>query len=315
MNTNDQLAERLRGADPALGIERSPDGPTGRRIYHEARRRGDATVTAKAFGRGLPRPRSAPARVRRRTVALGAVIAAVAIALAVVPDLLSGTPAYAIRQLPNGVIVIDWSMDSFSPNADAIAADLREYGVDVEITTITASPSAVGEVMATFPGEGGSQLPQGLSIGKEGTPEAFTWTIDPRVFHGPVTLQVSVPAREGEHYQISNGVFEPGEVLGGLQCALGEPLRAADVAARLGDLGLTPVWSVTSPMFNVTADGYNIQEHQVAEVPDGVILSGNALDDATVQFTVAPDGVALSEYPPAALPDVPCTAEQAAAWK
>lgn len=313
MNATDQLTERLRGTDPAVGIDRSPQGPTGQRVYLEARRRADAAPTVRELRRGLPRHRSAPARVRRRALVLGAILAVAAVALAVVPDLLSGTPAYAIRQLPNGVIVIDWSMDSFSPNASAIAADLREYGVDVEITTIPVSPSAVGEVMATFPGEGDSQLPEGLSIGNAGTPEAFTWTIDPRVFHGPVTLQVSVPAPEGERYQISAEVFEPGEILGGLQCALGEPLRAADVATRLVDLGITPVWFVVDPA-SVTVDGYHTT--QVAEVPDGYIVEGYSIDATTVQFTVVPDMETLSEYPGGVrLSDVPCTPEQAAVWK
>jgi hypothetical protein len=312
MNDTDQLEARLRNADPAAGIDRGTDGPTARRIYHEVRRHVDAGPAVRGLFRRVHRRPLAPARIRRRTLALAAIAAVAAVALAVVPDLFSGTPAYAIRQLPNGVIVIDWSMDSFSPNAAAIAEDLRGYGVEVEITTIPVSPSAVGEVLAAYPGAGDTGPPRGLTIGKEGTPEAFTWTIDPTVFRGPVTLQVSVPASDGEPYQISQEVFEPGEVLGGLQCALGEPLRAADVAARLPALGITAVWSVIDPA-SVTADGYH--ETPVDHVPDGDILWGYALDDATVQFTVAPDGVPLSKYPPARLSDVPCTPEQAAPWK
>jgi predicted DNA-binding protein (UPF0251 family) len=311
-----QLRDRLRRADPAAGIDRSPSGPTARRIHDEVRRRVGAAPAAREPSRSRLRriPAPAPSRVWRRAVALGAVAVVAAIALAVVPDVLSrsGTPAYAIRQLPNGVIVVDWSADSFSPNAGAIAADLREYGVDVQITTIPASPSAVGEVTATFRGEGGSGPPPGFTIGNGGTPEAFTWTIDPTVFRGPVTLTVAVPAREGEHYGISQEVFEPGEILGGLQCALGEPLRAADVAERLPGLGVTAVWNVIDPA-SVTADGYH--ETQVDQVPDGDILWGYALDATTVQLTVAPDGVPLSDYPPARLSDVPCTKAQAASWK
>ena len=315
MNDTDQLSERLRGGDPALGTDRSPDGPAGRRIYYEARRRVEAAPAAQELRRGILRHPSAPTRIRRRTLALGAILAVAAIALVVVPDVFSGTPAYAIRQLPNGVIVIDWSMDSFRVDANAIAADLREYGVDVAITTIAASPSAVGEVGAGFPGEGGSQLPQGLSIGKAGTPEAFTWTIDPRVFRGPVTLEVNVPASEGEHYLVAASVFTPGEVLGGLQCALGEPLRAADVAARLPGLGLTAAWEV-SRLVSLDPDGSTWQGTRVNEVPDGYIAEGYSLDQATVAFTVVSDRAALSQFQDGApLSDVPCTPEQAAAWK
>jgi hypothetical protein len=315
MMNDSRILELLRGADPATGVDRSPESATARRLYQEARRRADADATKAS----LRRP-SGGGRTRavswRRVLVLAAALTVVAVALTVVPSFFfRGTPAYAIKQLPNGVIVVDWSADSFSPNADAIAVDLRQYGIDVQITTTPASPSAVGQVTATFPGEGsrtGQGPPPGLTVGNAGTPEAFTWTIDPMVFHGPVTLDVAVPPQDGQPYVLREEVFEPGEVLAGLQCALGTPLRAADVAARLPDLGLRGEWNVVDPA-SVTPDGYH--ETRVDEVPDGVILWGYAVDANTVEFTVAPDGTPLDKFPPAHLSDVPCTPEQAARWK
>lgn len=306
-----QIFELLRRADPATGADRSPEGATARRIYQEARRRAEGGAAPPLLTRLSGGGRTRGVRWRRLAV-IAAALTVAAVAMTMIPSLFSGgTRAYAIKQLPNGVIVVDWSADSFSPDADAIAADLRQYGVDVQITTIPASPSMVGQVTATFPNEGSTAgPPPGLTIGNEGTPEAFTWTIDPLVFHGPVTLEVAVPPEDGQPYVVRGEVFEPGEVLGGLQCALGTPPRAADVAARLPDLGLTGEWNIIDPA-SVTPDGY--RETRVDHVPDGVILWGYAVDARTVEFTVAPDGTPLDEFPPAV--DVPCTPGQATRWR
>jgi hypothetical protein len=119
-----------------------------------------------------------------------------------------------------------------------------------------------------------------------------------------VTLEVAVPSQNGEAYQLREEVFEPGEALSGLQCALDTPLRAADVAARLPGLGLTGQWNIIDPG-SVTSDGYH--ETRVGQVPDGAILWGYAVDAKTVEFTVAPDGTPLDGFPPAHLSDTPCT--------
>ena len=48
---------------------------------------------------------------------------------------------------------------------------------------------------------------------------------------------------------------------------------------------------------------------------DARLLTGNALDDSTIEFEVMPDGVTLAHDRPAKLfEDVPCTDEMAAAW-
>lgn len=307
MRHHDDPADDIRHLDPIDGERLAAtwsDGDAKKALFQEI----ITMPVDPATSTRLPAP--VPARTLRRRVAFAVGLAVAVAALVVIQGtLFKGAPAYAVRPLPNGVIEISFATDLRDGNA--IAAELREYGVDVAITTVPGSPSAVGELTAIAPG-GGDYIPEGLSYaGPDGTPGVFTWLIDPEVFHERITLQITVAARAGEPYVIAEEVFEPGEVLGGLQCALGEPVRAEDVASRLGDLGITPMWFVISP----TDDPWTTYSEQVEDVPNGEILSGYAVDDTTVRFTVVPDGVTLSpEFGPARLSDVPCTPEQAAAW-
>lgn len=261
--------------------------------------------------------RPAQPRAIRRVIALAASLVVVALVLVLVSGVLprTSTPAFGFRQLPNGTIVVSDTADLRDPSA--LEAKLREFGVDVNVVSLPVSPSLVGIAQAFGPSpmgpdeNGDYTSPPGISYGAPGSPDALTMTIDPMVFHGPVTIELYVRALPGEQYQVSQSVFDPGEVLGGLQCALGEPLRAADMASRLPALGSTPVWYVVSP----TADPSITQETRVGTVPQGVILSGYALNDSTVEFRVGLDGVTLPPGAQERLSDVPCTAALAAPWR
>jgi hypothetical protein len=251
-----------------------------------------------------PTPRRPPRRVLR----LAAGVAIAAFALVAVQGVFSeGSRAFAVRQLPNGVIEID-ATTQFR-DGEALAADLREFGIDVRITTVPSSPSMVGEVEVFAPG-GGEYIADGLTFGPDGTPEVFDLEIDPNLFTEQLTIQMHVAARDGERYVLANDVFGPGEVLSGLHCALGEPLRAEALAPYLSELGLSPVWLAVSP----TDDPSITNEEQVQGVPNGQVLSGYAQDAATVEFRVQLDGVTLPDIYAADLADLPCTPEQAAAW-
>lgn len=246
--------------------------------------------------------------VPKRTLVFAAGIAAATAAIVLVQGILfNSSPAFGVRQMPNGVIEIDASTQL--RDGDALAAELREYGVDVEVVAVPSSPSAVGQV-EVFPPGGGDYVPEGISFGADGSAEVFELTIDPAVFTEQLTVELHVTADDAEPYTIAEEVFEPGEVLGGLHCALGVPLRAEDLAPYLADVEVDPVWFVISP----TDDSSITSEVQVDEAPDGQVLWGYARDAKTVQLTVLPDGVKLSEAHSPRLSDVPCTAEQAAAW-
>ena len=57
------------------------------------------------------------------------------------------------------------------------------------------------------------------------------------------------------------------------------------------------------------------RRHEVADVPDGEVMWGYAVDPATVSFDVRPDGAVFDPaYYAPRLSDLPCTADQAAAW-
>jgi hypothetical protein len=230
------------------------------------------------------------------------------VALVLVQGVLTeGNRAFAVRQLPNGVVEVDASPQF--RDGDALAAELREFGIDVEITTVPASPSLVGEVEVFAPG-GGDYIPEGLSFGADGTPEVFNLRIDPNLFTEHLTIQFYVATREGERYQAAISVFHTGEVLAGLHCALGEPIHAEDLPTYLTDLGLTPVWTIISP----TADPSITNSEQVQDVPVGQVLSGFARDASTVEFEVLLDGVTLPAGYMSNYSDVACTPDQAAAW-
>jgi hypothetical protein len=239
---------------------------------------------------------------------VAAAVAVTAAALVVVQGVFSfGDPAFAVRELQNGLIEVKAS-DDFR-NGDALAAELRAYGIDVEMVTTPASPSSVGRVAVFAPG-GGEYIPDGLTFGQEGTADVFNWTIDPDAFTETLTIQMHVAAQEGEPYVIAEGVFELGEALGGLHCALGQPVRAEDVQPYLAELGITPIWLVISP----TEDPTVIYEEQVSDTPAGQVMWGHSIDATTVELSVLPDGTNLSADHQPRLSDVPCSADQAEAW-
>lgn len=289
-------------------LDRTP--PPDRRIPEERRteiRRFLAEDLPATTGRPVDRWRrrlvEVSATARRALVAAAVVL--VAVALAVIPGMLSdGGSAFAVRQLPDGVLEIE--MGNQFRDGEALAAELREYGVGVDIDTVPSSPSLVGQVWVHNQ-TGGDYIPEGMMISPDGSSNP-KMTIDPDVFRERVTIKMHVAAAPGERYTTAEEVFEPGEVLGGLHCALGQPLRVADVVPHLERLGLHAEWNVGT----LTPESGFLP---VDETPKGTIVSGYAVDASTVRFDVDPDDVTL---PPARsrprLSDVPCTPDQADAW-
>jgi hypothetical protein len=251
-------------------------------------------------------PAEAPPLRRPRRAALAAAAAVLAALVAVVAPW-STSPAYAVRVLPDGVIEIDWT--SGLRSGEDLAAELRSLGIDVEVVTVAASPSAVGSMTATSSGADGGP-PPGVTWGADGSEDVFTWRIDPSRYREQVRVELAVAAEDGAPFELAQEVFEPGEVLAGLHCAEGVPLAADAVAGRLEGLGLSAVWDV---VVSVDPDG-GFAEERVAEVPDGEVLWGYALDAGTVRFTVLPEGLDGGGRLERRLSDVPCSPEQAARW-
>lgn len=254
----------------------------------------------------VPATTRRPPRPRVRRLVGAVALAAVAI-LGVQTFVLDPAPAFTVVEGPDGVIQVR-VLPEFR-DGEALARSLRDHGVQAEVRTVVSSPSMVGTV-ELFGDPEAAGPPPGLTFGAETPDDVFDWTIDPAVFTGSLTVVVHVAARNGEEYASAQEVFEPGEVLAGLHCADGLPLRATSVARRLDDLGLTGVWSVVTP----TDDPSVTDSVVVDEVPDGEILSGFPVDERTVRFEVVLDGVdssAMARW----ISDVPCTPAQAAPWK
>jgi hypothetical protein len=87
-------------------------------------------------------------------------------------------------------------------------------------------------------------------------------------------------------------------------------MRAAAVERYLDQVGLTPIWSVVTP----TDDPAITNSEIVDTVPDGIVLSGFALNDTTAQFEVLRDETTLSQ-PIGNISDIPCTPGAASPWK
>jgi hypothetical protein len=271
--------------------------------------------TATAQSSPAPR-RPAPAngrryrRLPRAAFAVAAAIVAFVIGLGLLPG---PDAAYAIVEQADGRITVN-VLAQFR-DADALAADLRRHGIDAKVSTATASPSMVGQVelgteVELGAGDGGP-VP-GIEPGADGSAGVFDWTIDPSRFSGVLRILVFVEPDAGEPYTTAQEVFEPGERLAGLHCALGEPLRSADVARFLGRAGVTAEWTVVTP----TDDPSLLTNTVVEAVPDGVVLSGYPVDASSVRFDVALDAdlAALAPlYNP--LSDVPCQPGDGDAWR
>ena len=309
-NYHDQIDE-IRRLDPIDGTRLTDswsDSDAKRALFFE--------LTAAQVSRAAAPDPARHRRVSRRVLALAASLAVAGVAIVLVSGVFqrTSTPAFAIRELPNGVIEIENVSDI--RDVEGLENELHEFGIDAEVVAIPASPSMVGEAVAYVPGEGDPNPLPGLSHGRDGEPDVFTYRIDPAIFDGRVVIELYVKALPGEAYRAGQEAFAPGEVLGGLQCALGTPLRAADVAQRLPELGITPRWYVLSDFYTESdGSGGGYHSEQVAEVPDGEVVASQPLDRETVSFEVVPDGITMPRWHQSPIADIPCTDEQAARWR
>lgn len=297
-------ADTIRKLDPVDGVRLATEWSNS-----DAKQALFLEVTAMPIDTLMPAKPAQPAPVERRRFRLATGLAAVAAGLFIAQSVFfSPTAAFAVKPLPNGVIEV--TVSSEFRDGSALAAELREFGIDVDVTSLAASPSMVGTASVFGPG---GYLPEGLTVDFDGAQGVQNWTIDPTTFSERLTIEMYVAA-DNEPYAVAAEVFEPGEVLGGLHCALGEPVRADDLLPYLSDLGLGAKWFLVTLVD--ASDPSISQETEVTQAPAGQVLSGYALDAQTVAFRVQANGVALPSvfYAPR-LSDLPCTAEQASAWK
>lgn len=302
--TTPPSTEALRRIDPVNGdaISRAwADSPAKAALLSE--------ITARPIGTGDVEPAVVPLRrPRLAAVAPRLAVAAAVLTVAVTGVLIQGVtapdPAYAVRQTPDGLVHASWSEDFQDGNG--LAARFAEFGVDVEVVALPASPSAVGTVVsfATGPdveGEATSVVPPGITY-RDDEPGL---TVDPSVYSGTLRLDIGVAPEGDEPYTVAEEAFEPGEVLANVHCTLGEPVQAADLATHIDQLGLAVIWEVQTPDPSRPDSANSIV---VDTTPDGTVLHAYARDSQTVRVTVRPAGV---EFPAGfgwepRLSDVPC---------
>ena len=310
MSNHDDPMERLRKADPVDAsdlIAAWSDNDAKASLLKEITAMSTKTIPRESdvIAPVIPLGNSGLSRRRRPLImataaAAAALVIGVGLTLAGTPD-----PAYAIFESADGTIQVN-ILANFR-DGDALARDLRDRGIDAQVETVPASPSMVGTVeLGTTDGPAAGIQ----TAGPDGSNEVFDWAIDPAVFTGMLTVTVFVEAEDGETFGAAQEIFEPGEKLDGLHCALGEPMRASDVARYLSGAGLTAQWSIITP----TSDPSVTNSTRVDEVPSGTVLSGYAVDNSNVRFDVLPDGQTLDFDHAGYVSDFPCTPEAAAKW-
>lgn len=257
----------------------------------------------------------APLR-RRRTWSLIAAAACVAVfvMVATLASPLPGTsePAYAIT-IDGGVVVVNWMRDL--RDGSEIGKELQAYGVDATVRAVPASPSRVGRVLTVaVNGVGAGDMPPGVSWGADGTDEVFTWRIDPSQFKESIQIEIGVEPDSDEPYVAAESSFAPGEVLGGLHCALDEPITAAAVDKQLRRLALDVSWFRVTEAAESTAGDLG-EDVPSRTPPAGTVIDVQPIDSRSVRVTVAPPGAPLTApiFTPVR-PSAECTPELASRW-
>jgi hypothetical protein len=314
MNIDDDSIRRVKSVDPVdvdhlVAVWSASDAKSA--LCKEIISMSTSTVTRPDVPTPRPVEMSAtrPPGAWRRPLRLAVAAAIITLAAAATTMFSSETSSvFAISETADGLIhvnVLDPTVGVRDGNA--LARDLRDRGIDTDVATVAASPSMVGRVeLVSVDGPA-----DGIVSGADGTAGVFDWTIDPTRFNGTLLVTIYVQGENGEAFGAAESIFEPGEKLGGLHCALGEPMRAADVERYLDQVGLTPIWSVVTPTDDPTITNSEI----VDSVPDGIVLSGYAVNETTAQFTVLRDGTTLSQPIVGEISETPCTPNAASPWK
>ena len=222
---------------------------------------GNAAATRHSWlQRRRVRPRRRP--VLARTVAafavvLACVLAAVVLAVVTSSDRQANPSSTLIHASPvsfrypahgpDSGYIIATVTDPFAAQSSLDAA-FRAAGLDITVTLVPASPSAVGTVVEISEPSSGPQidtLTGGSCVTGGGGPGNCPIGLKiPRDFSGSGSITLGRPAKSGEAYESTNGAFAPGEAL---HCS---GLIGATVAAALPQLAarrITVQWQRQEP--------------------------------------------------------------------
>ncbi|HLW93937.1 MAG TPA: hypothetical protein VKS25_01030 [Solirubrobacteraceae bacterium] len=255
----DRLFERLRHGDATSVEEIFPATLRSSMLA--------AIVAGEAVGSAAGRPRGIRARAfdrwRRpgRRVALASCAAFMACALAVAlviaeqagPAATPSPPAihasvvsfrYPTRGPDAGYITATVT-DPFAAQSSLDAA-FRAAGLDITVSLVPASPSAVGTLVeSSGPGSGPqiAALSGGTCVTGGGGPGNCPVGVKiPRDFRGAGSVVLGRPANPGEDYESTNSVFSPGE---SLHCSALIGSTVATASSALASRGITARWQTT----------------------------------------------------------------------
>ncbi len=246
---------------------------------------------------------------RRRRYAVAAIpVIGVLVGVGAVASGGDHTPAYALTHGADGIIEVEIFPDF--DDAEALASDLTDAGLDVEVVQLRADPSLDG-------------VAEVVSHDNEGTAamefEGSAFRIDAVEVEGLVEILLYTRAEPGEDYQASPSLFAPDQPLAGMHCAYPDrPLSTDEVERALADAGLVDVeWTVFEDHDPETG-AIEARDHE--DRPEGFVTGASLRNETTVFVAVAEetgpaattivmdDGTHYRDRPQ-------CTAELAARWE
>lgn len=301
MITRNALDRALAALDPAAELE--VVGPGERQALRDR-------ITSMPQAE----PRHAPRTRWRASWAAAVAVTLVAGILALVPGLLGGERAvFAVRPLDDGRIEIDL-LAAATTDADTVAEELRQHGVDVTVDPVSAPRSLVGDILgfsgSHVGGPGGEWPPAGLTLDPADDPTAMQ--IDPAVFRGSLEVDVAVPVAPGQRYDYVGEAFSNGGALEGVACEIGDPIRVEDLLPHLRDRGLSAHWAVISGAQRNETGGHTFTtpgEPSLVAPSSGEVITADELSPDLVRITVLPDEI-VAPYITTYLDDFPCDGTQ-----
>ncbi len=225
-----------------FSLLRHPDAVRVDEVFAASRQ--EAILAAVLAG---PRTGTRSPRLRLRVAVPASLGLAAAALAAVLIFVLRSAPAVQAAGVsfhypkagPDSGYIIARVTDPFAAQASLDAA-FRQAGLDIQVTLVAASPSAVGTVVEISEPSNGPEidaLTGGTCVTGGGGPgECPIGVKIPRDFTGSGYITLGRPAKPGEDYESSNSAFAPGE---SLHCSGLVGKTYAQAQPVLASLGIT----------------------------------------------------------------------------
>lgn len=161
------------------------------------------------------------------------------------------------------------------------------HDVDVDVVTVPASPSQVGQVAWLSDGSALTANPDPVVDEVIPDLEGQSFRILPDRLATPLVIQAGVEAAPGESYSLSASAFAPGEVLGSAHCAGDDPMSSATLVRYATTAGVQVEWVALEHRH--LPDG-TVEEfgELVTKRPNGVVQHVEPINIDVVRATIVP---------------------------